>query len=61
MSEEPYTLDDLRVRPWITPKKTLMVKARFNCPLCGESIEMAFSKEDLKALIKGFEGRVYPR
>ena len=30
MNEEPHTLDDLRrIRPWITPKKELTMKAAF--------------------------------
>ena len=54
MSEEPHTLDDLRLRPFVTPKKEMMMKAAFTCPLCGELIEMAFTEDKLKELLKGF-------
>jgi len=55
MREDPHTLDDLRrIRPWITPKRELKMKAAFNCPLCGELIEMAFTEDKLKELLKGF-------
>jgi len=61
MSDKPSSLDDLRVHSFITPEKKLYVKASFNCPLCGERIEMSFTKADIKALLQGFKGRVYPR
>ncbi|GAI13367.1 unnamed protein product [marine sediment metagenome] len=54
MSEEPHTLDDLRLRPFVTLKEKLTMKAAFNCPLCGERIEMAFTEDKLKELLKGF-------
>jgi len=55
MSEEPYILDDLLgIRTFITPKKQMMMKAAFICPLCGEMIEMAFTEDKLKELLKGF-------
>jgi len=55
MNEEPYTtLDDLRIGRFRPYTKELMMKAAFTCPLCGELIEMAFTEEKLKELLKGF-------
>lgn len=55
LSDEYKGLDGLRVNPFITPEKQLKVKAKFDCPNCGEQIEMLFTREDLSALIKGFD------
>lgn len=57
MSDEPYTLDKLSVNPYITQKKELMMKARFKCPVCGEEVELQFTKENLKMLLRGFNLR----
>lgn len=59
MSEDAYRgLDDLKVNPFITPQKELKAAAEFNCPICGERIKMLFTREDLKMLLQGFQGRL---
>lgn len=55
MSDAYKGLDDLRVNPFVTPKQELKARAQFKCPMCGETIEMIFSKEDLKKLMKGID------
>lgn len=52
--ELPHTLDDLRIGRFKAPTKELMMKAAFTCPLCGELVEMAFTEDKLKELLKGF-------
>lgn len=53
MSDAYKGLEDLRVNPFITPQKERKARAQFKCPICGETIEMIFSREDLKQLLKG--------
>lgn len=53
MSDSYKGLEDLRVNPFMTPQKEMKAAAAFNCPICGERIQMIFSKEDLKQLMKG--------
>lgn len=55
MSDVYKGLDDLRVNPFMTPQKEMKARAEFNCPICGERIQMIFSKEDLKQLMKGID------
>jgi len=50
---DAYSIDDLKVNPFqLTPKKKV-AKARFRCPICNEFIEMIFTEEDIKQLLKG--------
>ena len=56
MSDEPYTLDKLSVNPFLK-RGQLMIKARFKCPMCAEDIELNFTKENLKAMLKGMDLR----
>jgi len=53
MSDAYKGLDDLRVNPFVTQQKEPKVVANFKCPICGETIQMIFSREDLKQLMKG--------
>lgn len=58
MSDAYTGLDDLRVNPFIAPKGELLMKARFKCPMCGEAVELNFTHENIKALLRGFNLRM---
>lgn len=44
-------LDSLRVDLAKALEKKAV--AKFNCPMCGQEIEMIFTREDVKALMEG--------